>query len=233
VAGASGTTFTIYGDSNADCPNYPPNGVGTYYQTNDHALDASVPTGVSQSSNKYIIPGITYTVEGGTTYNFAGITSPSSTHVARDFEVDVHDPTDPPPSYADGTECNTLTDDGTSGGTPQIRTGIKGHASDAEATQAQYDAIAASDDNRWRITDPGRGDNACFWAQFEIAESPSSISQIDVLLEGYQDADDPLTRAGYVSGTTNTICGMSWRLHAELVVTMYTVARLHLAPTIS
>ena len=62
VTGASGTAYTIYRDSSANCANYPPNGIGSYYQSNNNALDASVPTGESQSSNKYIIPAISYTV---------------------------------------------------------------------------------------------------------------------------------------------------------------------------
>jgi len=115
-------------------------------------------------------------------YNFAGVVSPSATHVARDFEVDVSDPTDPPTDDS----INTLTTNGLPSGTPDLRTGIYGYASDAEASQTQYDAIAASDNIRWRITDPGSGDNACFWMKFEIAEDPVAITQIDVRVEGYQ-----------------------------------------------
>jgi len=119
-----------------------------------------------------------------TTYTFAGVTSPSLTHVARDFHVNVDDPEDPPSA----SDIDSLTDDGTASGTPDLRTGINGYASDAEATQGQYDNIESSNNNRWTITDPGAGLHACFWAKFQIAEAPSIISQIDVKLEGYQGA---------------------------------------------
>jgi hypothetical protein len=62
---ASGGTYNICRDDGANSANYPPNGVGTYYQTNNYVLDSSVPTGASQSINKYIIPGITYTTGTG------------------------------------------------------------------------------------------------------------------------------------------------------------------------
>ena len=60
VAAASGTGYNAYRDDNADCASYPPTGTGSYYQTNDNSLDSSVPTGASQTGNKYHIPGITY-----------------------------------------------------------------------------------------------------------------------------------------------------------------------------
>jgi len=126
--------------------------------------------------------GMGEAVGGETIYNFVGVTNPSSTHVARDFEVDVLDPTDPPTNDS----IDTLTSTGTTTGTPNLRTGIAGYASDAEATSTQYSYIATSNNTRWLITDPGLGDNAVFWAKFKIAEDPSTISRIVVNLEGYQ-----------------------------------------------
>ncbi|MBN1417238.1 MAG: DUF2341 domain-containing protein [Planctomycetes bacterium] len=116
------------------------------------------------------------------TCTFAGITSPSSTHVARAFEVDVLEPEDPPSA----NDIDTLTDDGTASGTPALRTGISGYSNDALAAQSEYDAIESSDDSRWQIPQPGSGTHACFWARFGVGLDPSRITQIDVTLEGYQ-----------------------------------------------
>ncbi|USN87822.1 MAG: DUF2341 domain-containing protein [Candidatus Nomurabacteria bacterium] len=133
------------------------------------------------------------------TYNFNGVTSPSATHVGRDFEVDVLDPTDPPTVDA----IDTLTVLGTSASTPNLRSGIAGYASDAEATNGQYTSLSSSDDNRWTITDPNAGDNAVFWAEFDIAEDPTNIDQIDITLEGFQGAATDVAWLGiWRPGTT-------------------------------
>lgn len=59
--GPSGTpTYAIARDSSSDCSQYPPTGTGSYYETDSEGLNIVVPTGASQSSNKYVIPGITY-----------------------------------------------------------------------------------------------------------------------------------------------------------------------------
>ena len=116
------------------------------------------------------------------TYNFVGINSPSSTHVARDFEVDVNDPTDPPTVDA----IDTLTTNGATNGTPDLRTGIAGYASDAEAASAEYDLIESDGGGEWQITDPGAGDNAVFWAKFDVSESASTVTSIQVNLQGRQ-----------------------------------------------
>ena len=94
---ASGGSYRIYRDSNANCAGYPPNGTGSYYQSNNNVLDANVPTGANQSSNKYIIPGITY----GT-----GTTSGTIASPAIDYD-----------SYYGATDWNELlfTDDETNG----------------------------------------------------------------------------------------------------------------------
>jgi hypothetical protein len=134
-------------------------------------------------------------------YTFSLITSPSATHVAREFEIDVNDPTDPPGGLND---IDTLTTTGNSSGVPDLRTSIAGYNADAEASTAEYSAIAISDDSRWEVLDPGAGDNAVFWASFNIAEDPTNISQIDVTLEGYQNSGIDVAWLGiWVSGTTS------------------------------
>lgn len=152
--------------------------VSTWFQTTQEQFDTDTLSGVvaSTSDSLSMLP------PGVVTYTFAGITNPSATHIGRDFEVDVNDPTDPPSVDA----VDSLTTTGTSGGAPNIRTGIAGYASDAQATNAQYTAISTSNNSRWQITDPGAGDNAVFWASFKISEAATDIDQIDVLLEGYQ-----------------------------------------------
>ncbi|MBN1755783.1 hypothetical protein JW877_06170 [bacterium] len=60
IAPTSGSFYRIYRDENSNCSGYPPNGVGSYYQSSNNTLDSNVPTGASQSDHKYIIPGISY-----------------------------------------------------------------------------------------------------------------------------------------------------------------------------
>lgn len=56
AVGPSGSpSYSLARDASADCSGYPPTGVGSYYQSASGGLDATVPTGASQSSNKYII----------------------------------------------------------------------------------------------------------------------------------------------------------------------------------
>jgi hypothetical protein len=135
-----------------------------------------------------------------TTYDFSGITNPSGTHVAREFEVDVADPTDP----GANDDIDSLTTTGVSGGTPALRTSIAGYNLDNEALTADYTSLANSDDNRWTTVDPGAGDNAVFWARFEIAEDPANISQIDVTLEGYQNTGTDVAWLGIWLPSTTT-----------------------------
>ena len=125
-------------------------------------------------------------------YDFSGITNPSATHIARTFEVDVDFPTN------GAATIDTLTDDGTTTGTPQIRAGIIGYASDSEASTAEYAAISISDDNHWVTPDPGFGDTQAFWTQFQIAETPANITQIDIAIEGYQGGLPPAGRNAWL-----------------------------------
>ncbi len=65
-------TYNLGRDDSANCANYPPTGTGSYYESStNNDLDSTVPTG-SQSGNKYIIPGITYTI-GGYNYSWTAI----------------------------------------------------------------------------------------------------------------------------------------------------------------
>lgn len=151
----------------------------TWHQTTQEQFDTDSMTGLvaSVSDSVSTIPAAV------TTYDLVGINNGSLTHVARDFEVAVSDPTDPPTN----NDINSLTTSGTSAGDPNLRSGIAGYASDAEASSGQYNLIEASDNSRWTTTDPGNGDDAVFWVKFHIDEDPTNISQLDLLLEGYQD----------------------------------------------
>lgn len=150
----------------------------TWFQTTQEQFD----TDTLVSTEALVTDAVSTLAGGVSVYTFAGITGPSASDVARDFEVDVNDPTDPPSS----NDIDSLTTDGTNTGSPNLRTALAGYASDAEASTAQYAAIAASDNNYWQITDPGNGDNAVFWAEVHVDETISDISQLDLLLEGYQ-----------------------------------------------
>jgi hypothetical protein len=149
----------------------------TWFQTTNEQFNTDTKVGlVATGGSVSTIPASV------ATYNFSGITSPSATHVGRDFQVTVNDPTDPPTIDA----IDTITVLGTSVSTPNLRSGIAGYASDAEATNVQYTSLGASDNNWWTITDPGAGNHAVFWTKFHVSENPSNINQLDLLLEGYQ-----------------------------------------------
>jgi len=151
----------------------------TWFQTTEEQFetDTLFNTYASTTDSVEVSPA------GVTIYNFNGITNPSATHIARDFEVDVLDPTDPPTV----DEIDTLTTNGTAAGNPNLRTALFGHASDAEATNVQYTSLSSNNNTRWQITDPGVGDNAIFWASFLVSEDPADIDEITVSLEGYQN----------------------------------------------
>ena len=151
----------------------------TWFQTTEEQFETDTLLSLYASTSD----SVEVNPAGVTTYTFNGITNPSITHIARDFEVDVLDPTDPPT----GDEIDTLTTTGANTGVPNLRTAIAGRASDAEATNAQYTNISSSNNTRWQITDPGAGDNAIFWASFLVTEDPADIDEIAVTLEGYQN----------------------------------------------
>ncbi|MCB9449156.1 MAG: T9SS type A sorting domain-containing protein [Flavobacteriales bacterium] len=56
---SAAATYDVPRDGGSNCGSYPPTGTGSYFQSGG-SLDASVPTGASQSASHYIIPGITY-----------------------------------------------------------------------------------------------------------------------------------------------------------------------------
>jgi uncharacterized repeat protein (TIGR01451 family) len=126
------------------------------------------------------------------TYNFNGVTSPSATHVARTFEVDVDFPTN------GSSTIDTLTSDGTTTGIPDIRTGIAGYDLDSEASTGLYGTISFSDDLRWTTPDPGFLDTQAVWMQFDIAENPLTITRIDITLEGHQVGDPQVGRKAWL-----------------------------------
>ncbi|MBK9129465.1 MAG: type I secretion C-terminal target domain-containing protein [Phycisphaerales bacterium] len=103
-----------------------------------------------------------------TTYNFVGVTQSTNDHYAFYFEVD-------PSSTL--TSFSQLT---------AIREGNPNFNGLTEASNTNYDALESSNNTRWTTADPGDGDHTVFWAQFDIAEAPGSIVQLDLLVEGYQ-----------------------------------------------
>ena len=100
-----------------------------------------------------------------TVYDFTGITSPSSTHIAQDGEIDVAD---------------SMIENGTF---PARRDTINGWNNWSEASSAEYAALVGSDDSRYQGADPGSGDNAAMLFEFYVAEDPADIAQIDVSVE--------------------------------------------------
>ena len=157
----------------------------TWFQTTEEQFETDTLLNLVASTSDSVstIPA------GVTTYTFAGITNPSATHIARYFEVDVDDPTDPPTF----DEIDTITTNGTTAGTPNLRTAIAGHAGDVEASNAQYTALSTSNDSRWTTADPGNTDQAIIWSSFLINEDPANITQIEVQVEGYQGGVPPGT----------------------------------------
>ncbi|CAN7440657.1 DUF5801 repeats-in-toxin domain-containing protein [Devosia sp. LjRoot3] len=107
-------------------------------------------------------------------YNFAGVTTSTNNHFARDFEID--------PSagnFPSGTFPNANILSGIQNGPDQ--------ANNNEASNSEYSAISASDNTHWTTLDPGSdGDHAVFWAQFDVAEAFDSITQLEISVEGRQ-----------------------------------------------
>lgn len=108
-----------------------------------------------------------------TVYNFVGKTAGTGPHLARYFEVDI------------GTGNGQLASMTLNG------TGSAGFANTTELTTAQYGQIASSDNVSYSTPDPSPppgGDNAVFWAQFDIAEKSDTITRIDIRIEARQDS---------------------------------------------
>lgn len=144
---------------------------GDYVQTSDGQLTIFM---VNQDTNQWIrLDDITVTVQtasGSTVYDYAGITSPSSSHIAEDGEIDVSD--DVIANGTFGARRNT----------------IAGWNSWSEATTGDYGDLVGSDDAYFQAAVPGSGDNAAMIFEFTIAEAPASITQIDVQVEVAQGA---------------------------------------------
>jgi uncharacterized protein YegL len=111
------------------------------------------------------------TIEVVKVYNFDGATTASSDRSAYYFEVN-------PPN----TNKAGLSD---------LAGKLGGTTNRIEANNAQYVALAGSDNSRWDTSTPGGSNSnrlhAVFWSQFQIAELVSSISKIDLKIEGHQD----------------------------------------------
>lgn len=129
---------------------------------------------VNQDTNNWIrtdnISVTITTASGSTVYDFSGVTSPSSTHTAEDGEIDVTD---------------TVIADGTFGAR---RDTIAGWQNWGEASTGEYGDLVGSDDAYYQSAAPGAGANAAMIFEFTIAETPSTITRIDVLIEGAQGA---------------------------------------------
>ena len=55
-----------------------------------------------------------------------------------------------------------------------------------ENTDAQYSAIASSNDTRHLTDDPGAQDEIFYWLEMKISEATSTISQLSFTFEGYE-----------------------------------------------
>ncbi len=159
LAGTTDTAVTFSATTNA----------GDYVQASDGQLTIFV---VNQDTNQWVrIDDISVTVHVGastTVYDFTGITSPSATHTAEDGEIDE-------------TDANIA--NGTFGARRNTITGWKNWG---EATTGEYGNLVGSDDAYYQASVPGNGDNAAMIFEFVIAEAPSTITQIDVAIEGAQ-----------------------------------------------
>ena len=105
---------------------------------------------------------------GTSTYDFTGVTSPSSTHVALDGEID---------------ETDAVIENGTFGAR---RDTITGWANWGEATSGEYSNLVTSDNLYYQGLDPGSDDNAAMLFELTAGEDPSCVARIDVTVEGAQ-----------------------------------------------
>lgn len=92
------------------------------------------------------------------TYDYTGVTAASGPHDAFYCDVDAMPP--------EGGNLNEKT----------------------EATDAEYDSISSSNNNRWNTPNPGRKDEVFLWCDiYGIAEDVADITQIDLVFEGYPE----------------------------------------------
>ena len=104
---------------------------------------------------------------GTSTYDFTGVTSPSSTHVALDGEID---------------ETDAVIENGTFGAR---RDTITGWANWGEATSGEYSNLVTSDNLYYQGLDPG-APNAAMLFELTAGEDPSCVARIDGTVEGAQ-----------------------------------------------
>ena len=97
----------------------------------------------------------------------------------------------------------------------------------ANLTDADYNAIESSNDTRFQTPDPGDGDNAVFWAEFDIAEDPDAITQLVIRVEARQSGS-PSGSEGIDIGIYNYADG-AWEIVTEVLTTsdnVFTVTKL-------
>ncbi len=143
----------------------------TYNITADETITVTVPaTAVSSGNAVVATPTFDIAADLGcpassTTYDFSGVSSPSSSHAAEDGEID---------------EPDAVIENGTFG---SRRGGIPGWALWGEAATWEYSNLVGSDNLRYQGNWAGFGDNAAMIFEFNIAEDPACITQIDVDVE--------------------------------------------------
>lgn len=146
----------------------------TYNITADETITVTVPAtavtggGVIVATPTFDIVADLGCPAGTTTYDFSTVTSPSSTHTAEDGEIDVSD---------------FVIENGTFG---SRRGGIPGWAFWSEASTGEYSNLVGSDNAYYQGNWAGFGDNAAMIFEFDIAENPACITQIDVSVEAGQ-----------------------------------------------
>lgn len=137
---------------------------GSYVQDSDGQLTVFV---VNQDDSDWIriddITVIIYTGLATTVYDFTGVTSPSSTHIAEDGEIDVSDEVIIAGTF--GARRDTIN---------QWRNW-------GEASTAEYGDLVGADDLYYQGADPGAGDNAAMIFEFVITEE--STSCVDVVVQ--------------------------------------------------
>ena len=147
----------------------------TYDITADETITVIVPaTAVASGGPITAIPTFDIIagqgcVVGSTTYDFTGINSPSSSHIAEDGEI---------------AQADTVIENGTFAA--RQGPGIVGWALWGEATSGEYSNLVGSDNLYYQGADPGGGDNAAMIFEFDTSETEPCVTQIDVDVEAAQ-----------------------------------------------
>jgi len=69
------------------------------------------------------------------------------------------------------------------------------------ANDTEFKAISASDDSRWKTSDPGYGDEVFMWFQQTTDEYAPGVKQIDLTFEGYLDTTATFQIRAYNNNT--------------------------------